>query len=100
MDTEIDTFPLFFQLIEQKGEKTETIIGEIKKLSTRFNLEDFLTLEDIIPTEYSNEENALIYKVVTNPNSKESNAQNVIDFLAYIFEKMFDRYPSYIEPPH
>lgn len=99
MNNDTDTFPLFFQLIEQKGEKTENVIKEIKKLAFKFNIEDSVILHSINQTSFSAEENALVYEVKTNPNSKDSNSMEVIEFLSCIFEKMFDCYPSYIEPP-
>ena len=100
MNTDIDIFPLFVQLVEQRGDKTEMLIQEIKKLSERFNIYDDVTLATITASTTSSSDNVLIYQINTTPTSKAANATSPIEFLEYLFQKMFDKYPSYVEPPH
>lgn len=100
MNSENDTFPIFLQLIEQRGDKTEALIIEIKKLSERFNIYDDVILSSIIQSNTSATENALIYQVNTSPTINSHKSGDIIDFLESIFQKMFDKYPSYVEPTH
>jgi len=98
MNAESDIFPIFFQLIEQKGEKTEALINEIKRLSDKFNIYEDIRLAGITQSGTNSNENVLIYELSTTPTSNSPKSNYIIDFLEYIFQKMFDKYPSYIEP--
>jgi len=100
MNSENDIFPIFLQLIEQRGDKTENLVAEIKRLSERFNIYDDVILSGIIPSNTSATENALIYQINTTPTSNSPKSGDIIDFLESIFQKMFDKYPSYVEPIH
>lgn len=98
MSPETNTFPIYIKLIEQKGEKTERLIEEIKNLSIKFNILDDVSLSAILPSTSGSDENSLIYCINTTPTNHSTSSGQIIDFLEYIFQKMFDKYPAYTEP--
>ena len=98
MSSENNALPIYIKLIEQRGDKTERLMEEIKSLSERFNIYDDVTLSGVIPSTSSAEENALIYCINTTPTNNSQKAGNIMDFLEYLFQKMFNKYPAYTDP--
>lgn len=98
MTSENNTFPIYIKLVEQRGDKTERLVDEIKSLSLRFNIYDDVTLAAILPSNTGSEENTLVYCINTTPTNHSQKSGHIIDFLEYVFQKMFDKYPAYTEP--
>jgi hypothetical protein len=98
MSTELNTFSIYFSLLERRGEKTDRLIKEIIDLSKQLNVYDEVTLVSASPAKTAGpDENKLTYSIqVTSPNNKK--ATDIVAFLEYIFQKMFDKYPAFTEP--
>jgi hypothetical protein len=98
MSTELNTFPIYFSLIERRGEKTDRLITEIIDLSKQLNVYEEISLVSTSPASTAGpDENKLIYCIqISSPNNKKAN--DIITFLEYIFQKMFDKYPAFTEP--
>lgn len=99
MSSETNTFPIYIKLIEQRGEKTERLMEEIKNLSLRLDIYDEVTLEPMLENEIGGEENSLIYCITTNPANHSQKSGQIVDFLEYLVQKMFNKYPAFTEPP-
>jgi hypothetical protein len=97
MSSESNTFPIFFKLQEQRGEKTERLMDEIKSLALRFNISEDIKFIRILPSNSSANENILIYALNATPNNTPKSV-SVINFLEYLFQKLFDKYPAFTEP--
>lgn len=97
MSSEKNKFPVYIKFVEQKGEKTERLIEEIKTLSRRFNIYDEISLMAVLPSTSNSEENSLIYCIMANPAEHSYVSNQIIDFLEYVFQKMFEKYPAYTE---
>lgn len=100
MSSESNTFPIYIKLIEQRGEKTERLMEEIKNLSMRFNIYDEVTLETVTDSDTGSQDNSLTYCIAITPASHSQKSKNTIDFLEYLVQKMFNKYPALTEPPN
>ncbi len=98
--TDENTFPLYFQLIESAGQRTELMIAELQSQAENFNITEYVALNAIIRGVSGNDNNILVYRVETVPTDvgNPQNA-NVLSFLDYVFKTFKEKYPSYIEPP-
>jgi hypothetical protein len=98
MTPESNIFPIYIKLVEQRGNKTELLMEEIKNLSIRFDISEDVKFVRLLPSTSNSNENSIVYLINTNPISHSPKAMRTISFLSYIFEKMFDKYPAYTEP--
>jgi hypothetical protein len=98
MNTTTPQYTLHLALTERKGDKTDRLIREMKKLSIKYDLLDEVTLLSRGSSKtLMEEDNTLTYAVsVPTPNSKKG--VNIVAFLEQITQKMFDKYPVFTEP--
>lgn len=98
MSTELNTFSIYFSLIERRGEKTDRLIKEIIDLSKQLSVYDEVSLVTATPARTAGpDENKLTYCIqISSHNNKK--ATEIVTFLEYIFQKMFDKYPAFTEP--
>jgi len=98
MSPESNIFPIYFKLQEQRGEKTERLMDEINLLSERFDISEDVNFVRLLPSPSNSTENVLVYSISTTPASHSLKGERVINFLEYIFQKLFEKYPAYTEP--
>lgn len=98
MSTETTTYPIYFSLIERSGEKTDRLIKEIRALSKSLNIYDEVTFVSSVPANNGGtDEMLLTYCIQINSPVNKKGAE-IVTFLEYIFQKMFDKYPAFTEP--
>jgi hypothetical protein len=97
MSSNIESLPIYIQLVETPS-KTPRLVEEIIQLSERFNLYESVTLASYTERGTDNGEDILVYRIDAKPQSRQDEGSNVINFLDHIFRKMFDKFPSFVEP--
>lgn len=92
--------PVYLSLIENRGEKTERLIKEMKDLSISLGLSEEVSLKKITPTvNTSPDENSLIYCLALKTDMSSDKSQGVYKFLQHVFKQLFNKYPAFVEPP-
>lgn len=97
MSTNVEKMPIYIQFVETPA-KSQKLANEIFELSKRFNIYEIVTLADYIERGTDNGEDLLIYRIDVKPQTRSDNGEDVINFLDHVFKKMFDKFPSYVEP--
>ena len=98
MTTETNNFEIFFSLIEKRGEKTEQLINDIARLAEKHNIQENVTFSGINHANTAGDnQNKIIYSI-SLPSATTPKAADVMSFLSYIFNKMFEKFPAFTEP--
>lgn len=97
MSTNVDKIPIYIQFVETPN-KSQKLVQEIFELAKRFNLYEVVTLADYVERGTDNGEDLIVYRIDIHPQTRADNGEDVMNFLDHVFNKMFDKFPSYVEP--
>lgn len=87
-------YELKFSLTEKRGERTNNLIQEIATVIESYGLEEEVSFSYLVASPSELDENNLVYTIST-PSASTKKAGTIVDFIVYIFQKMFNKYPAF-----